>query len=289
MIEFIDTLAAFSRHGTSARAAVALRITQAAVSKRLAALERDLGFAILKRQGRLAVLTEAATNFLKEVEPHIAAIREATSQAQKKDETPLRVALSESLALSWGGEWISGFQTRHPHVHIDLHVHRAPLAIQQVAAGKYDLAVTPGWAGTPKGLTTHLIGHEKMVLLTASALKPALSTLEVLTIEESSATWTGLNRQIDRACKGLGIKLKFTGRIESFAAVVQLAKVGLCHGLAPIGIASSIGFPQERIVDIFCGKVSREITLTCTQSVSRSQSVRLFRDYLKAEMSARTF
>jgi len=287
MFDGLETLAAFSRHGTSARAAVALRITQAAVSKRIAALEKELGFPLLRRSGRLAVLTDAAAAFLRDTEPHLAAIREARTRACLTDRSPLRLALSESLALSWGGEWVAGFQSKHPEIRLDLHVHRAPLAVQQVAAGKYDLAVTPSWTGTPKNLQSFVIGREKIVLLASRLPFAPSDTYDVLTIEEASATWSGVDQQIQSACKRLGIRLVIAGRIESFAAVVQMARVGLRHGLAPAGIGASLGFPRERTIDIFDGRVAREITLVCRASVSRNPAVKTFREYLETEMKAR--
>ncbi|MCX6116878.1 MAG: LysR family transcriptional regulator [Proteobacteria bacterium] len=258
--ELIEALRAFVLHGTTAKAAVALRLSQAAISKRLGCLEDCVGFPILHRQGRNAVATAEALTFLNTVEPHMTAIRDAIYQSKSMKRERLKVALSESIALSGGAVWIADFQRLYPHIDVELHVHRAPVAIQNVASGNYDVAVTPFWTRTPKSLEVTEIGKEPLVLLSRSSNQ---QKFEVITIEESSATWSDLDDQLKRALKQTNVSIVINQRIESFATVVQVAKAGLLDGLAPLGIARSLAFPPDKTLDVFSGKLKRKTILPC--------------------------
>ena len=56
----IDALMALQRFGTVSEAAVQLRLTQSAVSKRLRSLEDELGYRIVEPAGRKLRLTDSA-------------------------------------------------------------------------------------------------------------------------------------------------------------------------------------------------------------------------------------
>ncbi len=59
MIEYFEALDALDRQSTTAAAGTILRISQSAVSKRIAALESRLGYAVIERRGRGVELTPA--------------------------------------------------------------------------------------------------------------------------------------------------------------------------------------------------------------------------------------
>lgn len=284
MFENLETLAAFRQYKTSARTAVALRITQAAVSKRIAALERELGFPLLEKSGRNAVLSQAAEKLLENTEAPLAAIRESIKAAVSLPKRPIHLAVSDSIMAAWGGKILSDFKKTHRLLNIQLHVHRAPLAIQMVASGKYDLALCPSWHGTPKHLIEQSICDEPMVLLAKDTARlPKRGVIEVMTIEENSATWGGLDRMLSIASQKLGVELHIAERVESFSAVVQMARYGLQHGLVPLGLAKASHFPPKRIVDIFMGRVKRSIKLIATTSRLRSPEAEALRHYLQEQ------
>ncbi|MFZ8913437.1 MAG: helix-turn-helix domain-containing protein, partial [Pseudomonadales bacterium] len=61
MIENLETLVTLSKTGTMMEAATVLKISQSAVSKRVAALERQYDRALIERRGRRVVLTAYGT------------------------------------------------------------------------------------------------------------------------------------------------------------------------------------------------------------------------------------
>ena len=68
MIAYIEALAALADQGTMGKAGMRLRITQSAVSKRIAALETELGKKLVERRGRRLKLTPAGVRLLEKAE-----------------------------------------------------------------------------------------------------------------------------------------------------------------------------------------------------------------------------
>ena len=77
MIENLETLAALARQRTMVRTATSLRISQSAVSKRIASLEQAYGQKLIERSGKNVILTAAGVRLVARVRPHVAGIREA--------------------------------------------------------------------------------------------------------------------------------------------------------------------------------------------------------------------
>ena len=69
MIENLETLVTLSKTGTMMEASTAMRISQSAVSKRIAALERYYDRELIERHGRRVVLTHHGTRLVERVTP----------------------------------------------------------------------------------------------------------------------------------------------------------------------------------------------------------------------------
>ena len=69
MIENLETLVALSKVGTMMEASTELRISQSAVSKRIATLERYYDRELIERHGRRVVLTHHGTRLVERVTP----------------------------------------------------------------------------------------------------------------------------------------------------------------------------------------------------------------------------
>src|SRR5262250_2762542 len=72
----IEALAALERLGTVSEAATRLRLTQSAVSKRLATLAKQVGFAVVAPEGRRVTLTAEGLELLERARPLLAGLRE---------------------------------------------------------------------------------------------------------------------------------------------------------------------------------------------------------------------
>src|ERR1051326_4465309 len=93
----IDALIALQRFGTVSEAAARLRLTQSAVSKRLRALEDELGYRIVEPAGRKLRLTARAVDFVEQARPLVAALRSLRTPREIGGISHFSLALADSI------------------------------------------------------------------------------------------------------------------------------------------------------------------------------------------------
>lgn len=241
MLSQLEALRALAETGTTGKAAARLRITQSAVSKRIAALEARVGRPLTEPSGRNVMLTTAGRELLADTLPLLRQIRERIERGPDQEEVRVRVAATESLVCAWLPAVLRGALEERPEARLELHTHRGPWVVERLRAGEVDLAVCVGEAVDPE-LVEEPLGAEPMVLVGLGGGQPAPGErLAVWTIEPGSLTGAWLGRQLPRRARQWGWELLPTQRIESFSAAVQLARAGFGPALVPEGIARSMG------------------------------------------------
>lgn len=130
--------------GTVTAAAERLSVTQPAVSKMLAQLERDLGFRIFLRQRRRLVPTQEAQALYQEVRRAFVGLDHLTRFAA--DLRDLRrghlvIAASHATSSSFLPGIVAEFLRRHPGLSVSMHSMDSPAIAQAVATGRADLGV----------------------------------------------------------------------------------------------------------------------------------------------------
>ncbi len=224
------TLLAVRDHGTTSRAAQALRITQSAVSKRLDRFANELGIALVERQGRRIALTPEAERLLEEAEP---LWRQLQSALQPRGgHRPVRVAASESLLTSWLPERILRAGA------CELHAHRGVGVLERVRSGAVELAICAD-AGPETGLESRWLRDEQMGIVTTEEAFPLDEPRSLWGIEPQALTAQAIERKLTR----LYPQLRVESRLESYAPLVQLAKAGFGPALVPEGVALAMHAP----------------------------------------------
>ncbi len=269
----LEALEAVLREGTMARAAVRLRITTSAVSKRLAALERELGRPVLRRDGRRVLLTPEGRRILEATSPLVARLRETMAGSRAAGGGSLEVGVSESILASWGAALLRRAADRVPGLRLTLHAHRGPGSVARVAAGDYALAMVAGSPPAGSGLRAVPLGEEEMVLvpsgLDAAALE-GLRRVPVLGIEAAALTARALGPRLARLRRAGGPDLRVERTVESYAALVSLAREGFGHGLAPLGIVRAMGVPPAAVVRLPSPGLRRPVVLLGRSSLLRA-------------------
>ena len=125
-----------ARAGSFSRAGRELGLSQPTASRTIAALEREVGAALLTRSTRALALTEAGAEYLARVEPALAALEEAEQAARGTGELrgAVRVAASTSFTVHALIPRLEEFLKRHPKLRIVLLVsdQRLPLITEGV-------------------------------------------------------------------------------------------------------------------------------------------------------------
>jgi DNA-binding transcriptional LysR family regulator len=115
---------AVARSGSFRKAAEALCVTQAAVSRAVARLEEQLGLDVLERSGAGVRLTPVGAELRRRTEKHVAALEDAALQLRRQsDRLRLRLSVVPSLGNLWLMPRLEDFRRRHPEVELELRLY----------------------------------------------------------------------------------------------------------------------------------------------------------------------
>lgn len=146
-IHRLRLLLEFAERGTIAATAVALGYTPSAVSQQLAALEREVGAALLNRTARTAELTEAGKRLAAHA-AEILAMMEAAEADLAAPEPAGRVAISAfpTAAVAFAPA-LTRTVRAHPGLSLLLRQTAGGEVLRLVRAGQVDVAIVDDWAG----------------------------------------------------------------------------------------------------------------------------------------------
>lgn len=166
----VRTFAAVAAAGQFQRAADDLSLTQQAVSKRVAALERDLGVTLFARTARGAELTVDGQAFL----PHARSLLRAEERAMAAVRPGSRALRVDVIGrrLSVAG-LVRDFHRARPEVELDVvTLFDAQTAVEAVRAGAVDATfravAAPGWQ-VPEGIAVMPVLEEPLSLFVGPA------------------------------------------------------------------------------------------------------------------------
>lgn len=286
-ISGIETLLVLEKEGTMGRAAVRLRLTQSAVSKRIAALEEAAGEKCLERIGRNVRLTPFGLELLERAAPLLAELKGVIGARKSEASGWLRIAVSESILSSWGAGLLQGFQRAHPQVRVLLSCYRTPWVIEKVRSGEVQMGLCAGHTEKAMDLRNVLLGEEEMGMLGAegAAFRWDRPT-RVIGIEENSATRLSVGRSLARWESESGHKLAVGEVVQSFAAAVALAKAGWGAAFVPVGIARALAGPEIRLTR-FQPAVLRPLRLVFRPTALSSGPAARLSAYLQSEFQER--
>ena len=224
----LRAFAAFARCRSFSAAAFELRISQPAVSKHIADLERVLGLKLVERARRDGALTSAG-DF---VANHVLRAESLLAQAAR-GAAQFRNSGSGSLALV--ASWLTGtyllpkiiaeFQNARPGVRVSLELGTAVKAVEWLRSHRAELGFIADAAGGPEIEAEPLLENEIAVVGDPALVprRPSRENLEELTWisrEEGSAT----RSLADTAMERLGIVPRRRLQLPSYEAVVHALK-----------------------------------------------------------------
>jgi DNA-binding transcriptional LysR family regulator len=155
----LHVLREVAERGSFSAAADALAYTQSAVSKQIAALERDAGIALVQRGVRPARLTDAGRALLTHAEAafsHLAAAEAELAAIADLRGGTLRVGTFASAGASVIVPALSAFHARYPDVRLSLIEAEPRESISLVRAGELDLAVIYDYPALSSSVDEHL-------------------------------------------------------------------------------------------------------------------------------------
>lgn len=143
---FLETFLWVARLRSFSAAAERLHTTQAAVSNRIATLERDLGVRLFDRDPRTVRLSPEGVKVLAQAEAIVRMTHELREQAG--DGHALRGSISigtiDTVVYTWLPALLARMKARYPGVNLDLAVDTSLAVARQLGDRQFDLALIVG-------------------------------------------------------------------------------------------------------------------------------------------------
>ncbi|WP_433130895.1 LysR substrate-binding domain-containing protein [Micromonospora sp. CA-240977] len=283
--------------GTIAAAAERAGCTAAAASQQLAALERDVGVALLERSARSVRLTEAG----RVLADHAGRLLSSLADAERavRDVAGLgggtiRIAAFATAGISFVIPALTVFRRRHPDIELRFTELESAEALPMVQAGTVDLAVTHEYAPLSRpdlrGLDQRPLYREPMLLAVPRSLAAAETGAADLadfatTPWVAALTSTGFQAATEMACRAAGFDPRVDIRVHSYPMVLAMVGAGFGVGLVPQ--LAAVAQPGVSYLPIARPTgLTRQIYAT-TRRTDRSPAARALHRYL-CDVLART-
>src|SRR5258708_1237793 len=180
----LRAFAGFVRRGSFSGAATELRISQPAVSKHIADLERDLGVALVDRRTRtLTAPGEFLANHVLRAEALLAQAAHGVAALRGQEAGALTVMSSGTPGTYLLPEVIAHFRRLHPAVRVDFALGTSAEVVGAVRTHRAELGVVGGFVAAPEIEAEPLI-EDEIVIVGSPAFKgrrPSRDELEALT------------------------------------------------------------------------------------------------------------
>ena len=268
LLEGLETLCLLASEGTMAKVASRLYISQSAVSKRITQLEQRLGKRLIEPDGRQTRLTPQARELLARVAPSLAEMKGVLADSQTlTDQTPLPIACSETLLAGYLARFMHDYLEQDPH--LALSTHHTPVILTRVRGGDALLGICAGRLPPGHGLCAELLLEEPFYLVgddQETAAQPdhrvaspdrasgkpltqrdlGEETLvqekvrKILTMDLENPS----NRYLRDPLAALGLVPAM--ELDSYLALIELAKAGIGPVLLPAGLLALVGDQGKR-------------------------------------------
>ena len=273
VIENLETLMTLSRTGTMMETATVLKISQSAVSKRIAALERYYDRELIERHGRRVALTHHGTRLVEKVTPLISELRGVFLEDNALRKGKIIMGVSEAILSSWGSRLFARAQADLPDVEFTFHAQRSPVVLDRIRSGEYMVGICTGYSDADTDLQSEIIRREPMVSIPAALVPISYrigDELAVITIESRSGAWASIEEDMRR------LKLKRSVSLESFFGVAQMALAGFGHGLVPEGVARTLGVAVNQMIPLDADGLNRPVRFVARKSMFSQPLVQSF-------------
>ena len=282
MIENLETLLALHRTGTMLEASTELHISQSAVSKRIAVLEKYYNRKLIQKKGRRVELTQHGHRMVDKIFPVLSELRNMFLEDQPPAKGELTVGVSDAILSSWGPVVFKEVQQQMPDVQFEFHTHRTPVVLDRIRSGEFMVGVCTGSDVLDTDLQSEVLRLEPMVII-PSGLKPirfpTKGELPVITIEDHSGAWKSFRDEVKR------LHIRREVALESFFSVGQMAIAGFGHGLVPIGVARTLNVPTERLINMGDKGLHRPVRFVARKSTYSLPIVAGFLHQLQQKIS----
>jgi DNA-binding transcriptional LysR family regulator len=267
-------------------------VSQPAVSRALARLERELGTPLLRRQGRLLRPTRAGATFKRHVDAAVHALDDGVAAVQElldPESGSVIVAFQPSLGGWLVPDLVASFRAAHPRVTFELVRSDGTRGSSLVADGAVDLELTARRPRNPAVRVTRLFSEP--LVLAVPPDHPLAGRAEIWLREAAGepfvvlAVERTLRGQTDQLCAAAGIELEPAFVTDDLTTMRGFVAAGLGVAVMPAMGAdpTRAAADQVSLVGLADAGATRDITLLTSTERRLLPSAELFRRHVLTE------
>ena len=285
----LRAFAAYARHESFSRAADELAISQPAVSRHIADLEKRLGFPLVAGQSRRGGLTEGgkylaeavlrAEGLLAQAERGIAAFRSGGLET-------LTIAASGTPGTYLLPAVVSTFHREHPGVVLSILLVTSAGAMDLVRNHTAEIGIIGGFAASAEIEASALMEDELVVVAAPKDAVRPIRDLLASAIWVSREEGSGTRAALEAAWSDLGIVPRSRLEMPSWEAVKLLvARGGAVAACSTLAIEVELRAGVLAVLDVPGWNIRRTISVIRAREAPLTPAARAFLDLLVASRS----
>ncbi|HET8987889.1 MAG TPA: LysR family transcriptional regulator [Humibacillus sp.] len=241
----LRSLVAVERHGSVGGAAASLDYTPSAVSQQIKRLEAQTGVALLERQGRGVLLTEAGRTLTESARDLLAQMERLESKVLGSTGEAVGTVRLATFATAYRGIVVAALlrlRTVAPGVVLRPEEIDPWEAVDAVASGSHDLALVHNWEPLPLAIPDHVevrhLGRDRADVLVHRdhplAARPSVSVHDVADERWVSVAPGSICHQwLQKMCSDIGRAPRIAHVAMEFATHIALVSHGEAIALVP--------------------------------------------------------
>jgi DNA-binding transcriptional LysR family regulator len=284
----IRAFAGFARRGSFSAAAAELRISQPAISKHIADLERQLGVTLIERRSRrLTEAGELLASHVLRAEAILAQARLALADWQQPDVGSLSIMASGTPGTYLLPDVLADFQQAHPGIRVSLALATSTEVVKAVRSHQAEIGIVGAFVAAPEIEAEPLIEDEIVVVAAPSFAGKGLSRDEL-----ESLTWisreagSGTRAIADAALADLGIVPRRRLDLPAWEAIKLAVRRG--QGIAAfsrLAVIEELAAGTLVIIALLPWKVRRSFSIIHIRDGELSAPAQHFLTMLRAHCS----
>ncbi|BBY16477.1 LysR substrate-binding domain-containing protein [Mycolicibacterium litorale] len=241
--------------GSLSRAAVALRISQPALSQRMTHLEDELGVRLLERGPRGVLATEAGQDFYRDAHRMVRQFDQLSRAVS--DHRQIRglvaVGLPSAVATQLAAPLYSWVRQQVPGVRLELFESMSGYIEELFDRGRMDLAVV--YRDQPRERPGDIALYSEELYLVGDPGRPVASDTTIRLPELADVPLvapgirSSLRVMIEQALREHRISPTVVADVESLSTMVRIAQTGDACALLPLSSATAASVPIRHVID----------------------------------------
>ena len=257
-----------AEHGSFSRAAGALHITQAGLTRRLQNLEAALGVRLVERTTRALALTPVGRDFLPQARRLLSELAAALTEIRDSGKAlrgEIAIACVPTAGVQYLPRVIQQYAARHPGNRIRILDYASFRVAEAVQRREAEFGITLRGAHGPELVSVPLLEDRFALVCRRDHALAGKRKLAWRELQAHTLIYSGLesgNRQLlDGALGARGVQLRIAYEVQRSSTAVGLVAEGVGVAVVPELAMQKGAYPELRVIPLVDPVVSRGLVL----------------------------